>query len=345
MKVIFDCNKKFKSKWDEFVINHPKSNLFFLSKYADVVRATFGHKDIYVCIMEEDEIKAVIPLFLINSFLFGNILISLPYVDYGGGLLDENLIELERLISNLMRKVVRKYHVNYLELRSEYKMDFLKMNFDTTKVNVVLPLPPDEETLWKSFPAKVRNQVRKAHRSGLIFVYGRMELVDDFYDIFAHNMRDLGSPVYPKKFFLNFIAIFKNSEVFIVKKGDKPIGAAIATYYKEYMEVPWASSLRKYFKFCPNNLLYWEAMRRGITKGKKIFRFGRSTKDSGPYKFKMQWGGIEIPLYYYNNSDEIPTDVKLSSDNTKFKIAIKLWKNLPIPLTKILGPIITKHIP
>ena len=39
----------------------------------------------------------------------------------------------------------------------------------------------------------------------------RLELLDGFYAVYARNMRDLGTPVYSKRFFRNILEVFPDS--------------------------------------------------------------------------------------------------------------------------------------
>ena len=48
------------------------------------------------------------------------------------------------------------------------------------KVTMLLPLASDSETRWKHFDTKVRNQIRKARKSGLTVQMGRKEFLSNF---------------------------------------------------------------------------------------------------------------------------------------------------------------------
>ena len=57
---------------------------------------------------------------------------------------------------------------------------------------MVLGLEVTVEEQWRVLDRKVRNQVRKAEKEGLQVESGGAELLDAFYSVLAHNMRDLG---------------------------------------------------------------------------------------------------------------------------------------------------------
>jgi serine/alanine adding enzyme len=173
-----------------------------------------------------------------------------------------------------------------------------------------LALAADIDSQWRAFNAKLRNQIRKAEKSGLQFVIGRLELLDRFYEVFAHNMGDLGTPVYGKSFFRNILEAFPDTAtIFAVYHETKMIAAGIGSWFRNMLEIPWASSISDYKMLCPNNMLYWEAIRFAICNGFKRFDFGRSTPNEGIYNFKKQWGAQPLQLYWQYVMDghkEIP---------------------------------------
>jgi serine/alanine adding enzyme len=82
-----------------------------------------------------------------------------------------------------------------------------------------------------------------------------------------------------------------------------------------------------------------------VQSGFKYFNFGRSTKGTGTYRFKQQWGAKPKQLYWHYGlvkRGELP---HLSPANPRYSLLIKLWKQLPVNLTKWLGPGIVKNIP
>lgn len=338
------CQNEFEyKKWDDYVIRNEKSCFFHQIDYKKVVESSFGHKAYYLYALRDSNVIGVLPLFMIKSLLFNSCLVSLPFVDYGGICADD--MYSEKALFEKAIEVAKRGKAQYIELRHEYN-NSLNLPTNLSKINVVLNLASQAETVWKSFSPKVRNQVRKAQRSGLEFKGGGSEYLSDFYYVFAKNMRDLGTPVYPKVFFKNLFQFFPhNTEILLVTYKEKPVAGAIAVYFRNTVELPWASALRKYFLYCPNNLLYWRAIERACNKKCKSFRFGRSSKDSGPYRFKKQWEALDQQLYYQYfliNGKEIPS---VSPQNPKYQIAINLWKKIPLFITNFIGPHIIKYIP
>jgi hypothetical protein len=79
-----------------------------------------------------------------------------------------------------------------------------------------------------------------------------------------------------------------------------------------------------------------------------VFNFGRCSPDSGTHRFKMQWGGREQQLWWYQraaNAQESNGASTPSPDHGVFAIATRVWQRLPVPIATRLGPPIVRLIP
>jgi FemAB-related protein (PEP-CTERM system-associated) len=330
--------------WDAFVEASPRATPYHRHAWKGVLQESFRHPAHYLAALESSgRVAGVLPLVHLKSRLFGNFLVSLPFVNYGGLLCAT--AEAERALLGAAERLREQCGAGHVELRH---LDWAVAGLPARehKVTMILPLTGDPQTQWTGFNAKLRNQVRKAEKNGLGCRTGGAELLDDFYRVFARNMRDLGTPVYAKDFFRNVLAGFPgSSRVFAVSRQGETVGAGIVSWYRGTMEMPWASSISDFKQFCPNNLLYWEAIRFAIANGCRAFDFGRSTPNEGTFNFKKQWGATPVQLHwqYLLAADGAPPE--LNPKNPKFQAAIGVWKRLPVGLTRLFGPGIVRNIP
>jgi len=330
------------SKWDDYVISSDSATGYHQIGWKTVIEQTYGLKSYYLMALEDERIVGILPLFFIKSRAFGISLVSLPFLNYGGICADNH-----KAAESLLRKaayLMGELDAQYVELHHLHKYEFA-LSTNEGKVTLLLRLDSDPDTLWKGFRPKVRNQVRKAARSGLEVRIGGIDYLDDFYDAFAVNMRDLGSPVHSKALFENLLHGFPDStRIFMVYLESETVGGAIFISFKDIVEVPWASSKREYFQFSPNNLLYWEVIKYACEKGFNYFDFGKSSWNSGTFRFKKQWGAEPKQLYsqYYLSPGALMPEVNHTS--LKDRVAIGVWKRLPLRVTKALGPRVRKNI-
>ena len=91
--------------------------------------------------------------------------------------------------------------------------------------------------------------------------------------------------------------------------------------------------------------MYRSILREAINRQYQFFDFGRSTKEASTYKFKKQWGAIEHALhwhYWTRDDNDLP---EINPDNPKYKLVIRAWQMLPVFITRIIGPLISKNLP
>lgn len=328
---------------DAYVARHPESTGYQLSAWRRVIVRAFDHETAAIAAVRGGAVVGVLPLVFFDSRIFGRFVVSMPFLNYGGIVADDEgtgAALLEAAIDETRRR-----RAQHLELRHTVRR-FASLHPRTHKVAMRLPLAATADAQWNGLDRKLRNQVRKADKCGLEVAVGGDDLLDEFYDVFARNMRDLGTPVYDFAFFLQVVREFPDSaRVFVVRHRGQPIAGSITYRFRDVVEVPWASSLREFNHLCANVRLYWEMLTHSISRGARTFDFGRSTPDEGTYRFKAQWGAEPVPLvweYWLPDGRSLPD---LSPKNPKYARAIAAWQQLPVGLTRLIGPPLVRNIP
>ncbi len=330
--------------WDDFVAGHPSGKIYHRTRWNSLVEETFGHKVKYITVQKDGQLAGVLPLTDFKSLLFGHIAVSLPFVNYGGPLYSEAAAISP--LSEFLIRYRREGRYKSIEIRCETLLH-TTLPCKQHKVTFFLDLPGDPDTLMKSFKAKVRSQIRRPGKDGMQGKTGGAELLNDFYHVYTSNMRDLGTPPLPRRFFEGILAYFPD-EAFIVvvyAANQLPVAASFLIQYGNQMEIPWASSLREYNRSSPNMLLYWESLQLSIARGCQRFDFGRCTPGSGTYRFKKQWGAEEHPLFWYYVLPAAEPLPQMNPENAKFDMFIKIWQKMPLAFTNSFGPMVIKHIP
>ena len=234
--------------------------------------------------------------------------------------------------------------LSYVEYRDNIPRDAYPVR--TNKVNMVLQLPGNHDALWQKFTPKLRAQIKRPQREQPQILEGGEEYLNHFYTVFSRNMRDLGTPVYPRSFFRHILNSFPGAcRIVVILHDRKPVSAAFLIGYHDTLEIPWASTIRDVNHLSMNMLLYWEVLKYAIDKHYRQFDLGRSSKNSGTYRFKQQWGARPRQLYWHywlKQGTELPA---LNPDNPRYALAIKIWRQLPLAMTTWLGPLIVKNLP
>ena len=344
MRVVTSEQIRDKREIDRYVETAGTSTLYHRTGWTSVLEKSFGHKSIYLLCVDRDEtVRGVLPLVHMNSLVFGNFLVSMPFFNYGG-VCAESEGSRSLLIEEAVR-IANDVGASHIELRQESP---LQNGFPsrTSKVSMRLDLPSSPEDLLRSFPSKLRSQVKRPQKEGMTTRIGRFEELDGFHHVFSVNMRKLGTPVLPKRFFRDILVQFPDeSWICSVYLNRVPVASGFLVAFKNRLEIPWASSLSEFNRYSPNMLLYWGCLEFACRSGFKVFDFGRSTAGEKTYKFKEQWGARPVQLhwhYWLRDGGGMPD---LTTGNPKFKLAIALWKRLPLSVTKIIGPRVIRNIP
>jgi serine/alanine adding enzyme len=336
------CDTVTQNEWDVYVVRHPRASQYHLYCWRRIIEKSFGHSTHYLTARSADgALAGILPQVLINSKLFGRYFVSLPFVNYGGALGDNSVVE--SALMNMAAGLARKLGCSHVEFRDTVRRDGWPLRSD--KVLMQLALPSNPQQLWKSFSSKLRAQISHAGRERPAATIGGAELLPDFYSVFAHNMHDLGTPVYSRKFFQTICEQATSVRIVLVRLNNKPVSAGVLLRHRDMLEIPWASTLRSVNPLAINMYLYWTVLQYAIDSGHSLFDFGRSTVDSGTYKFKKQWGASPVPLYWHYWLPEGAAIPRLSPDNPKYKVAIAIWKRLPLQLANRLGPRIVRSLP
>jgi FemAB-related protein (PEP-CTERM system-associated) len=330
------------TEWNAYVLRHPLGTVDHLWQWQTIFRDVFGHESEYVVARRGMDIVGVLPLVLFNSRLFGRSVVSLPVLNYGGLLTDS--ADIAGPLVAQAGDIARRFDASHVELRQQVRQTDLPAR--QHKVTVRMSLPERSQTLWDGLDRKVRNQVRKAQKGGFTVAWGGTDVMEDFYRVFAENMRDLGTPVYSRRLFACVLAQFPTqARICVVSHGGRPVAGGVTLTMNETVLVPWASSLKAYRHLCPNMLLYWSMLEAAIEGGARVFDFGRSSPDAGTLQFKLQWGATPTPQsweYLLRGASHIPDH---GPSNRRFTMAIESWKRLPLGVANRIGPAIVRHIP
>jgi FemAB-related protein (PEP-CTERM system-associated) len=327
--------------WQSVANGLPQSTLAHAAEWRTVIRQAYGHEPLYLIAEDEEGRAGVLPSFLVRRPVVGPVAASMPFLDAGGPCAASETLA-KALVQRLLVEASR-VNAATVDIRCTERLS-LESHPQSHKVNMSLALPADPDRLWKQFDGSVRNQVRKAQRSGLSIEFGGAEKLEEFHAIFAARMHDLGSPVHSKRFFAAvFDGFGSRARVAVVRKGTTPVGGLVALARNDVMTVPWASCLPEYFSLCSNMLLYWETIRAACLAGFARFDFGRSTRDSGTYRFKRQWGALESPLYWYSIS-AAPGNDRPAGESATAACLVGLWKRLPLAVTRRLGPHVRRYL-
>lgn len=330
----------FTDRWDEYVNESKEASFFHRAGWKRVIEDAFGHHCYFLYAEQDGDIRGILPLGYIRSILFGKALISTPFGVYGGIVAED--IQAYDALKNEACRLADSLGVDYLELRNrERPVD----DWPNKELYVTFRkgLDPDPEKNLLEIPRKQRAMVRKGIKSGLTSKVE--ENLDTFYEIYATSVRNLGTPVFSKKYFKILKKHFsKECKILTIMNKSEVISSVLSFYHKNEVLPYYGGGTLSARKMAGNDFMYWELMRRACENGVTVFDYGRSKKGTGSYSFKKNWGFESQPLYhqyYLVKSDSIPD---INPLNPKYRIFINTWKKLPLSVSKLVGPLVSRNL-
>jgi FemAB-related protein (PEP-CTERM system-associated) len=334
------------ARWDRYVRSAPEATFFHQLGWRWLVERVFGHKAHYFVARRggrDGRIVGVLPLFEMKSLLFGHSLVSLPFAIGGGVAADDD--ETARALLAQGKALAERRGVDYLELRSETAAadDLLTKDLYVT---FRADLTQGEEALLKRMERKRRQMMNYVAKADFSYRVAGIEELPLFYRMFCESMRHHGTPVYPRLFLHEILDRFPaDTNLFFVYEGGRPVAGVLNLIFGDVLMPFYAGADRDHKPRGVDDYLYLAIMRWGRENGFRTFDFGRSKRGTGAYKFKARWGMDEVPLayqYHLVKARELPN---ISPVNPKYEAMIRVWRKLPLPVTRLIGPRIIKRVP
>jgi FemAB-related protein (PEP-CTERM system-associated) len=332
------------TQWDQYVKNHQQGSFFHLSGWQQVISKSFKHDCYFLYVEIDGNIAGVLPLVEVKSKLFGHALISTPFCVYGGAIAESP--DLVRQLEQEACLLAEKLSVDYLELRYQEKQDstlLLKQAHSAFGCKI----PEDNEQVLACIKKKQRAVIRHSLKNDLSFSLAAGDTnLHDFYHLLSTSYRNLGTPIFSKAYFENLMDVFGDSaDIAVIKDKDNQLSSAVMNFYFNEQVLPYYGGGNDSARGLKSaDYMYYQVMCSASEKGYRWYDFGRSKNDSGPYKYKKNWGMEPKSLYYYYhlvNATELPN---LSPNNPKYKLFIELWQKLPLKISQIIGPFLSKFL-
>lgn len=326
-------------EWDRYALAHAQASPFHLIAWKKTIEESFGYEPHYL-VATDGRIRGLLPLFLVRNPILGRALISSPFAVYGGILADD--APWRDLLYEAAKELGRRLKVDYIEFRNASPEQCGGKPNVSRYVAFRQPLVPGESDLLASLPKKTRNIVRKSLKEPFEVKYNVSDtkLLDTVH---ARNMRRLGTPNFPRKYFDHLLTNFRGSaDVREVWLNGTPVGVSLNIFFRNSMHTYLAATDTRFNSHAANSFMYFDHLRWAGNRGFEVFDFGRCKRDTGVFQFKKHWNTTMYELPYeivLIRRKELPN---FSPTNSRFALFIRAWKLLPMPVARLLS---TKLLP
>lgn len=329
-----------RAAWDAYVAQHPEATFFHRAGWQRVMQDGLGHRPFFLIARRGEHVVGVYPLAQVKSLLFGNNLVSLPFCVYGGWLADDD--EAAHALDTQAQTLARELQVDALEVRHQrpHHDDWPRKDLYFTFRKAITG---DAEADLNAIPRKQRAMVRKGISNGLC---ANVETeLRDFLFAYDTSVRNLGTPVFPRQYFRLLREEFAGDcEILAIRKDGSIVSAVMSFYFRDQVLPYYGGGTDEARDLAANDFMYYALMKHAGERGARVFDYGRSKAGTGAYNFKKNWGFEPTPLayeYFLVKAREMPNVNPL---NPKYKLFIETWKRLPLPVARLVGPFLSRHL-
>ncbi len=331
---------------ERFVVAHPEGTPFHRPAWLLAVEQGTENRALALVAERRDRIVGLLPLNEIHSPIFGRLFASTGFAVDGGLLVedqvtaDELLVEAERLAACHSCPTIELRGGPVSDRREGWKLR------TQSHCGFVMPLASDDEAQLTAIPRKQRAEVRKS-------------LVNDFtvevdtspedraahYRVYAESVRNLGTPVFPRKLFDAVLDRFGDAaDILTVRHEGQPVASVLSLYWRGAVMPYWGGGTWDARRLRANDRMYYELMLHARHRGCDRFDFGRSKTQSGAYHFKRNWGFTPEPLSYAVWTAPGAKVRDADPTSARHKLQIDLWRKLPLPVANTVGPWIARGL-
>lgn len=317
--------------------------------WRDVLLDTYGYEPFYIGYLENGNLRALLPLMYVRSWLTGNRLVSLPFSNVCGpcGNPDrfKDLISYAILLHGSLK-------ARALEIRTQSDFNniedsrFARLSYFVT--SIVL-LEEDPDVVWRRFKDRnVRTEVRQAIKKGVSIRMGgeKEEDIRTFYQLVVPTRLRHGVPPQPYKFFRNLWRRMypDHMEIYLAYFKETPIGGLINLTFGDTTSTAYIGSNIAYRQYRVHQLLFWKSMENGCKRGFKRFDFLRTPKSSESQRyFKRRWNAYEVDLNYLYYP-QIRGTAATVEETTKYRLLTGVLRRVPNWVGVALGKVLYRHL-
>lgn len=316
---------------------------FHGARWGRAIEAATGHR--WHPLVARDaggKVTGLLPLHHIRSGLFGSALVSSGFA-VGGGILADDEVTAAALAA-AGRDFAASLGLSSIELRGGIMPTGWAVVQDC-HLGFERPLAADDEAELAAIPRKHRAEVRKGLAAPLAVTTGNDRAARDaHYAVYAESVRNLGTPVFPRRLFDAVLDAFsEDADILTVARNGSPQASVLSLYWRGSVMPYWGGGTREARGLRANERMYFALMSHARERGMQRFDFGRSKTGSGPAAYKKNWGFEGVPLSYAHwSADGVVRDMNPTS--AKYRLMVESWQRLPLWLANRIGPMIARQL-
>lgn len=340
MKTIL-VNEQMAPQWEEYVADHPDTVAWQSYRWCDVLQKHYPVTFYPLAALDSDRICGILPIYYVQMSRKSGSLVSVPFA-VAGGLTADNEEAVTLLLEELAR--LRKTHGGCRAILKQYKVRIGgDLIVDTNYYNRELAIQEDLGRIFDAFADTNKAAIDRAKQQNLNLVFSAVD-VDVFYDLLlAHHLRK-GLPCPGKKWIWDLVASGMYSIALAIDNGTATAGTMVKRF-KGTVSFPFTCAPSASHEATAPYWLYWQLIAHFAKEGVEIFHSGRIPNNDEADAYRLGWGGQAYSYYYQYMADSGVRTEYAAKRGLKRNLGQNVWKHLPKPVARVLGPRVVRRFP
>lgn len=336
--------------YKNYVEQHPNANIYHTIEWKRVLEDTYRYRPYYLLLRDNSSVKAVLPLFYIDTWLGGRRLVSLPFSHYVPILYDNN--ESLSFLVDYVVSLSKRLQCHFVQLRcGDISLAECFMPIQTHYRSELSLAGRSIDDIWRRRNMnQVRQCVKRARRKDIL-VKEVTELKDyrHFYMLELKTRHFQGMPCYPQMLFDNIyyhLCLNRLCNLFLAYYEGYALAGLIILCYNKNAIYAYGGSLKdkEVLSKRPNEALFWHAIEFTKAQDINMFDFGSTPlSNKGLLQFKKKWGTETEDLFYlYFSKDNRARGI--NREGTASKVASRALRLMPEKLFELVGSKLIRQV-
>jgi hypothetical protein len=330
-----------KASWNRYIDRTPLAIAWQAYEWSEVVARHYNYRYFPFAACEGEEIVGVLPIYLGGA---GKrpALISIPYAVAGGIVADSPAAEqalLQRAIQ--LSAEVGGAPITLKQYKHKVAGD---LGADEHFYNRELSLSPDTDRLRGQIERRNLEVAAQAAKLGLEVEYPARDLAG-FYHLLLRHHRAQGIPCVGEGW-IKTLLDFGMYSVALAWLNGVPVAGTMVKEFKKTVSLPFSC-------LAPGHAsaevamygLYWNLIQSFAERGFQIFHSGRIPHNDQAPAYRLGWGGTKYNYcYQYYPNQGVRTEFA-TKRGWKRRLVSRVWRLLPLPIARMLGPVVVRRFP
>jgi hypothetical protein len=317
-------------EWEQLLLDAPGALLYHSRKWIEVLRKAYDLKPTVVLAVDQAGNTGAGCIFATVGLPLRRRSVALPFSDSCPPIAVDKSAARELILALRNNALAR----GGFELRGVAASE--PWQVVNCFVDWHLPLRGSLASIQAGASKHFARQMRHAVKEGIAIEHGSdLNRLKRFYRLMLLTRRRQGIPPPPFRLFESVEEVFGSAcETWLATKQGKDLAGLVVLRYGDRLHYRWGARIDD--PSGANHLLFWNLIEK-YASDFRVLDLGRTDyRNAGLCRFKRELGAVSAPLSY-SYFPSVGEQVSAETLSGPARLASRVWRHLPLPVTRVLG--------